>query len=711
MGVVRTEAPLRVEVLGPIRVLDAADRDVTPSGALQRRLLALLVLRRGRVVPVDTAAEALWPADRPADPVAALQHHVSRLRRAVPGVTIDAVDNGYRLDPASVDVDLDRLTRALANGGRRRRRRDPARAVARPGVPRARRRRRGASRGSQPRRAAGAGARGRRRAPARAWRHRRTRRRADGAGRRAAAAGTTAPAADGRAGGDRDGGPRRCGSTTTSAGRWRPSSASSRRPALAAAARRAARRGRRRRPTVSASTPLPIPATSLIGRDELVAELLSAVGAGRLVTLVGPGWRRQDPPAARDRPPPARAPTRPPVVLCELAPADVDTTVDVVAAALGVDARPGTPLIGRITDVVGASDLVLLLDNCEHVLDPAAALAEHLLAACPNVRVVATSRERLRLAGEHVHVVPPLSFDGRRARSGDPAVPRSGARGRARLRARRRRAGADRRDRASPRRPAAGDRAGRGPPAHARRRRGGRRARPPLRAPVGRATARRRGTVRWARPWRGRTSCSTTSCGGPSSTSPCSPGRSTRAAAAAVAGTDPAAMATALDPARRALAADAHAQPPLRHARDAARVRCRAAGRGGAARCRHRAPRPPLRRVGRGRAAADARVRMSRCWPRSTPPSPSCATPSGGCSTTARSSRPAGSSARSVDYGVLRLRPDVLAWAERVVAADPDERSPLAAEVLGRRRPRGVDRRRRGDDGCPQRAGVGGRRR
>ncbi len=57
---------LRVEVLGPIRVWDGAGKNLTPSGVLQRRLLALFVLRRGRVVHADEAIDALWPEQPPA---------------------------------------------------------------------------------------------------------------------------------------------------------------------------------------------------------------------------------------------------------------------------------------------------------------------------------------------------------------------------------------------------------------------------------------------------------------------------------------------------------------------------------------------------------------------------------------------------------------------------------------------------------------------
>src|SRR5690606_17429625 len=157
---------------------------------------------------------------------------------------------------------------------------------------------------------------------------------------------------------------------------------------------------------------LPVPPTSLVGRDELAADVCDLAGERRVVTLVGPGGvgktrvllevgrRLQE-----DRP-------ERPVVLCELATADARSAVNVVAAALGVDARPGVPLADQVALVLGEAPLVLLADNCEHVLDAVAGLLEHLLARCPRLTVVATSRERLRVPGEHVYPVPALPVDG-----------------------------------------------------------------------------------------------------------------------------------------------------------------------------------------------------------------------------------------------------------------------------------------------------------
>ena len=104
---------LAVDVLGPLRARGADGTECTPDGALQRRLLALLVLHRGHVVSVDAAVDALWPSGPPGNPAASLQTHVSRLRRCLPADAITSVPEGYRLDPSAVHVDADRLPELL----------------------------------------------------------------------------------------------------------------------------------------------------------------------------------------------------------------------------------------------------------------------------------------------------------------------------------------------------------------------------------------------------------------------------------------------------------------------------------------------------------------------------------------------------------------------------------------------------------------------
>ena len=105
---------LRIDVLGPIRAYVADGRDVTPDGPLQRRLLALLVLRRGHVVSVDAAVDVLWPgraATRPgggaAQPLVPAASRPARRRRRVDGRA--ATDSS----PQAIDLDADRLVAAL----------------------------------------------------------------------------------------------------------------------------------------------------------------------------------------------------------------------------------------------------------------------------------------------------------------------------------------------------------------------------------------------------------------------------------------------------------------------------------------------------------------------------------------------------------------------------------------------------------------------
>ena len=99
------------------------------------------------------------------------------------------------------------------------------------------------------------------------------------------------------------------------------------------------------------------------------------------------------------------------VVFCDLTAAGRSPVVTVVAGALGVERRAGHDELERLTEVTRRDRCLLVLDNCEHVLDETAALAEVLLGETEHVTMLATSRVRLAVDGEQLCVVPPLSCE------------------------------------------------------------------------------------------------------------------------------------------------------------------------------------------------------------------------------------------------------------------------------------------------------------
>jgi predicted ATPase/DNA-binding SARP family transcriptional activator len=155
---------------------------------------------------------------------------------------------------------------------------------------------------------------------------------------------------------------------------------------------------------------LPIPATSFVGREREKADIGALLADARLVTLVGSGGAGKTRLAlelslAAQAEGGGEVPTR----FVELAalrePSEVATAV---ASALGLRARPdGEPLENLVAALRGERVRVLL-DNCEHLLLSCAQLCESLLPACPGVRILATSRERLGVDGEAVYRVPSL---------------------------------------------------------------------------------------------------------------------------------------------------------------------------------------------------------------------------------------------------------------------------------------------------------------
>jgi predicted ATPase/DNA-binding NarL/FixJ family response regulator/DNA-binding transcriptional regulator YiaG len=172
------------------------------------------------------------------------------------------------------------------------------------------------------------------------------------------------------------------------------------------------------------ATNLPIPISSFIGRRRELGELRVLLAGARLVTLTGPGGcgktrlalelARE---ALGDRGRAVRTQSSVPspqswegIWLVELASlADGRRLPQAIAAALGIAEQPGRPLLTTLAERLGPACL-LVLDNCEHLREASARVAEMLLGACPGLTILATSRAPLGLTGETVWRVPPLSL-------------------------------------------------------------------------------------------------------------------------------------------------------------------------------------------------------------------------------------------------------------------------------------------------------------
>jgi predicted ATPase/class 3 adenylate cyclase/DNA-binding SARP family transcriptional activator len=155
---------------------------------------------------------------------------------------------------------------------------------------------------------------------------------------------------------------------------------------------------------------LPLQWTSFIGREQEMAELKRLLPTTPLLTLTGPGGGGKTRLALQvaadllDAYPDG-------VWLVELAAlAEPSLVPQTVAITLGVPEQAGRPLTATLIEHLRSRSLLLLLDNCEHLRAACGELVEALLRACPNVRVLATSRERLGLTGERVYLTPSLSL-------------------------------------------------------------------------------------------------------------------------------------------------------------------------------------------------------------------------------------------------------------------------------------------------------------
>ncbi|ADB32029.1 transcriptional regulator, XRE family [Kribbella flavida DSM 17836] len=165
-------------------------------------------------------------------------------------------------------------------------------------------------------------------------------------------------------------------------------------------------------PSRSTLRPPPVPANRLIGRGDELTETGRRLGerVTRLLTLTGPGGVGKTQlalaltggigPKFDDG-----------VCWVPLAPiADQAAIAPTIAAATGLHPIEGARLVEEVAEQLGRRRILLVLDNCEHLVAEAARICAALLESCPNLSILATSRELLRVPGESVYVVPPLAL-------------------------------------------------------------------------------------------------------------------------------------------------------------------------------------------------------------------------------------------------------------------------------------------------------------
>src|SRR5690242_8920747 len=426
---------LGIGLLGPLQVRDETGRPVRVGGRQLRVLLTLLALNAGRVVPAGSLAGELWPDDPPGNPGNALQTLISRLRaelrQAGAGDVIESHPAGYRLavPPGAVDVmAFEELAaqgrRALADGDATQAARvlrdallawcgQPLADAAGSDLAEATAARLTELRSSiladriEADLALGEGASlvGELRvllsADPLAERPRAQLMRAlYAAGRQAEAIAAYHEGRELLA--DQLGVDPSAQLEQVYLGILRGGEEPApdpERAAVPAQARSSASR---------AQTPL----TSFVGRDEDLPRVLKSLRAARLVTLTGPGGVGKTRLAVE-----ASGRLGAAAWFVPLAPVtDPAEVAFTVLYALGIRepviarraAEPGTGPLDRLAAALADRDDVLILDNCEHVIEAAAALAGHLLAACPRLRILATSRQPLRIDGETLCPVPPL---------------------------------------------------------------------------------------------------------------------------------------------------------------------------------------------------------------------------------------------------------------------------------------------------------------
>ena len=151
---------------------------------------------------------------------------------------------------------------------------------------------------------------------------------------------------------------------------------------------------------------LPAQLTSFIGRARELTEADKLLSSTRLLTFIGPGGTgktRLSLQVAVEQ----FSEFKDGTWLIELAPlANPTYIVSAMASTFNLRELQGVPLIDTVTDYLRGKKLLLILDNCEHLIEACAQLSDQLLHACPNLKIIASSREALGISGESVFRVP-----------------------------------------------------------------------------------------------------------------------------------------------------------------------------------------------------------------------------------------------------------------------------------------------------------------
>ena len=157
---------------------------------------------------------------------------------------------------------------------------------------------------------------------------------------------------------------------------------------------------------------LPVDVTTFVGRGQEIAQVRSLLPGCRLVTLTGVGGVGKTRLALRVASELTRA-FKDGVWFVELAGLhDPELVPSTIAAVLGIESRGHRTAVSRLAEYLGDREILLILDNCEHLLDACALVASELLRACPGLRMLASTREPLGISGEHLFAVPPLPVPG-----------------------------------------------------------------------------------------------------------------------------------------------------------------------------------------------------------------------------------------------------------------------------------------------------------